>query len=162
MARAGRRAVFSVRVNGTQPSYEWAKNDQVIEGAEKRSFRTERLTPADDHTRFRVTVTVGERTELSREALLTVAVRPLRIIRQPEGVTVKVGRNAVLRVRATGHNPLTYRWLLNGIDIEGATRPTLKLRNVALTDSGATVQAQITDRYGNTILSESVGITVAQ
>ena len=162
MARAGRRAVFSVRVSDPQPSYEWAKNDQVIEGAEKRSFRTERLTPADDQTRFRVTVTVGERTERSREALLTVAVRPLRIIRQPEAVTVRVGRTTALRVRATGHNPLTYRWLLNGVEIEGATRPTLKIRTLELTDSGATVQAQITDRYGNSILSESVSITVAQ
>jgi hypothetical protein len=160
VVRAGRRALVSVRTKEKRPSYQWFKNDQEIVGAVKRYYRTEQLTPADDQTRFAVSISVGARTERSRDAFVTVAVRPLRITRQPEPITVRAGKSAVLRIRATGHNPLTYRWLLNGTPVTGAVRSTLRLRNIALADSGSTVQVQVTDRYGNTLLSEAVGVTV--
>ena len=53
------------------------------------------------------------------------------ITQQPTNITVTVNNTAVFNVAATGTQPLSYQWSLNGTNILGATNTTLTLNNVS-------------------------------
>jgi hypothetical protein len=47
------------------------------------------------------------------------------------------GRSATFTVAAKGTQPLSYKWLKNGVSIAGATNSTLTLSNLQATNSGS-------------------------
>lgn len=55
---------------------------------------------------------------------------------QPTGATLLVGANISLTVAANGYPEPTYQWRKNGVNIAGATSPTLTFNNVQVADSG--------------------------
>ena len=59
-----------------------------------------------------------------------------RIVQQPASQLVSNGVSVVLQASATGNGSLAYQWQFNGIDIPGATSPTLGLPNVQPSASG--------------------------
>lgn len=76
---------------------------------------------------------------------------PLRIEAQPKPFTIDYGEDAKLSVTAAGGTaPYTYQWLLNGEDIDGATKAVYvpvkggNYRCVITDDDGATVFTQNT------------------
>ena len=62
---------------------------------------------------------------------------PPKIVTQPQSLVVASGDSAVLSVQASGEEPLSYRWHVNGQDVAGATNATLTLSNVSFTRGGA-------------------------
>jgi len=72
---------------------------------------------------------------------------PPQILQQPQSLTVVAGSNAVFSVSATGSRPLAYQWQFNGLDIPGATTPTLVRSNVQPADAGS-YSVRISNRAG--------------
>jgi cytochrome c len=62
---------------------------------------------------------------------------PPAIVTQPANQTAKAGANAQLNVVATGAQPLSYQWRLNGNPVAGATNFTFFLASAQAADSGS-------------------------
>jgi autotransporter-associated beta strand protein/YVTN family beta-propeller protein len=77
------------------------------------------------------------------------------ITAQPVNVSVAVGSTATFTVTATGAGLLTYQWRLNGVDITGATGPTLELSSVSAASQGV-YTVLIRDGSGAVISSGAV------
>ncbi|MSU58286.1 MAG: hypothetical protein EXS35_08915 [Pedosphaera sp.] len=58
------------------------------------------------------------------------------ITRQPVGGASWLGRDFVFNATAAGNAPLSYQWLFNGTNLDGATNATLALANLALSHTG--------------------------
>lgn len=71
------------------------------------------------------------------ETAYTVLPVPPRIVRQPAGKSVLVGRNVELDVEAAGTPPLAYQWLFNDVELPGATDRVLRLVEVQPAQAGA-------------------------
>ena len=52
------------------------------------------------------------------------------VARQPESPTISVGQSVTLTAQGIGSLPLSYQWMKNGVDIDGATGSSLTLSNV--------------------------------
>lgn len=61
---------------------------------------------------------------------------PPSIVAQPQGQIASLGTAATLSVTAEGAD-LNYQWQFDGVDIAGATKPTLILDNVRLANEGS-------------------------
>jgi hypothetical protein len=63
-------------------------------------------------------------------------VAPPAITSQPANQTIAAGGSATFTVAATGAAPLTYQWRFNGVNINGATTPSLTINNAQLPQAG--------------------------
>jgi hypothetical protein len=63
-------------------------------------------------------------------------VTPPTITSQPGNQTVAAGGSATFTVAATGAAPLSYQWRLNGVNIGGATTPSITINNAQLAQGG--------------------------
>jgi hypothetical protein len=102
----------------------------------------------------------------SSNAVLTVTNVPPAIVVQPTNQTVGVGSTVILAVTATGTEPLSYQWqvdgtnlLVDGGQIEGAISNVLTISNVQLTNNG-NYTVIVTNVAGSVISSNAV-LTVA-
>ena len=77
------------------------------------------------------------------------------IVVQPQSQTVNVGAAVGLSVAATGTQPLSYQWLLDGTNLNGATANSLAWSQVQLTDAG-TYSVLVSNRVGSAISSNAV------
>ena len=84
---------------------------------------------------------------------------PPEFAEQPHSTTVPVGLPATFSVIASGTGPLQYQWQRDGIDIPGATGPTLTLPVVSLDDDGAVFRCVVSNAFGS-ILSDEATLTV--
>jgi hypothetical protein len=126
---------LSVKSSGTTPlSYQWMKDGIAIPGANASSFVISRMTRELEGI-YQVIVANPAGYEISSPAVLLVNTPPA-ITLQPVSLTVNRGTNVVFIVTATGVPAPTYQWQLNGVNIYGATQPTLLLTNVQPKDSG--------------------------
>jgi len=81
------------------------------------------------------------------------AVAQVVITRQPQSQNVSSGATLNLSVEATGNGPLSYQWRVNGVNVPGATGPTLTITNfrprnagdysVAVSDSAGAVNSDV-------------------
>ncbi len=60
---------------------------------------------------------------------------PPVVIRQPDSQTAVAGSTVVFDLEVKG-SPLAYQWQFNGVNIPGATSPTLQFASVQLADAG--------------------------
>ncbi|HYE32574.1 MAG TPA: immunoglobulin domain-containing protein, partial [Methylomirabilota bacterium] len=136
LVKQGDRATFSVGVTGSAPiSYEWFFNGQSLTNETNATLVINSAQLANDgRYRVRVTNPAGE-VQVSREALLTVAVRPV-ITRQPASQRAFPGSEVVLEVVISG-TASRYQWLKDNQEIFGATNATLVLSGVASDHSGS-------------------------
>lgn len=77
------------------------------------------------------------------------------IFSQPTNQTVLAGSTVYLSVGATGTQPLSYQWSVNGKDLAGATDALLALTNVQVSQSG-TYAVQVTNSLGAVVSSKAV------
>lgn len=80
------------------------------------------------------------------------------IAAQPTPATVPAGGSVNLTVTATGIGTLTYQWKKNGVNIPGATAPTLSFMGLQVGDSGSYTVA--ISNAGGTTTSNPVQLTV--
>ncbi len=83
----------------------------------------------------------------------------LALTTQPAGATINAGGNLTLSAGATSAQPVTYQWQKDGLNIPGATDPTLSLSGAVPGNNGSyTVLA--TNSSGS-VLSSAASVTVA-
>ena len=75
---------------------------------------------------------------LSRNALVVVN-EPVSLVTQPKGKNVIEGGYARFWVAATGSEPFSYQWYLNGEPIEGKTRSSMTVNQAAANMKGHAV-----------------------
>jgi len=86
---------------------------------------------------------------------------PPVITSQPVGQTVLAGSNVVFSVTATGGNPLTYQWKLNGANISKATNATLTLADLHSNQSG-NYQVRVSNSFGSVTSASALLTVIAQ
>ncbi|MDB4805179.1 immunoglobulin domain-containing protein [bacterium] len=132
----GESVKLSVTAVGDEPlTYQWHKDGSAIEGATSPTLALNAMSLSDtgDYT-VRVTNTVGQ----TESAIVTVAViQAVKIVTQPEDVSMVVGESATLKVVVEGSEPIEYFWSHDGAWIEGGTESTLRLAKVKAGDFGA-------------------------
>ncbi len=81
------------------------------------------------------------------------------ITSQPQNATVRVGQTATFSVVATGSAPLSYQWQRNGTNIAGATGSSYTTPPAAVSDSGNSYRAVVSNSAG-TATSAGAVLTV--
>ncbi|HUG09429.1 MAG TPA: immunoglobulin domain-containing protein, partial [Opitutaceae bacterium] len=131
----GDPATFTVVATGTAPlSYQWKKGGVDISGATSATYSIANVT-AGDAGIYTVVVSNFSGSVTSNAATLSVNVPPA-ITSHPTSLTAVLGSDVAFSVTASGTNPLSFQWRLNGGNITGATSATLTLTNVHAGNAG--------------------------
>ncbi len=83
---------------------------------------------------------------------------PVRVVGQPEPLSLTSGQSGALRVEATGTEPLTFQWLHGGVAVPGATQSVLTFVGGQSADAGE-YWCQVGNAGGN-VLSSRAAVTV--
>jgi len=151
----------ATRFSGVLLSGDWFREGTNLVTAEVHQWR-----PTDTDLRF----------ELQLQALTRAGILyPARILASPTPVTVSSSQSAVVRVEATGTEPLTFQWRRNGVTVPGATNATLTIANVGLGDGGeysclvansageeASAPALVTIQSGPGLVAQPMDLTVSE
>ncbi len=132
---AGSSVTLTVKANGTEPfQYFWTR-DGVAIPANGASLELRNVQAAQVGA-YAVVVANAAGFDESQPAFIALNAPP-QITAQPVSQSLAVGSNVVFSVAATGVPAPTYQWRKNGVNISGATSPTLALPNVKPGDSGS-------------------------
>lgn len=157
-ANAGARVVLKSVVSESPfpVDYVWTHNGNVIEGVDSPILVIPSATAADAGD-YVVTAVNPLGSATSTPATLTLNVG-VAITAQPQPRTVVVGGSAEFSVTATGIPAPSYQWRRNGLDLPGATAPSLRLANLTLADAGQ-ISVVVRNAAGS-VTSDSVALTV--
>jgi uncharacterized repeat protein (TIGR03806 family) len=136
IVREGDTATFNVSATGTEPlAYQWLFNNSPIADATSSSLvlSNAQSTNAGNYS---VIITNAAGSTTSSVAGLTINIPP-SITTQPENISVAAGTSVLLTVNATGTEPLSYQWLLNGTNIPGANSGEYSLIAAQPGDAGS-------------------------
>jgi hypothetical protein len=168
----GAGATFTVSATGTGPlTYQWSFNNTPIAGAVSDSFSVVGAQASSSGS-YTVTVSGPDTSVVSQGAVLTVAGSSgaPSIGTQPQPQVIQAGSTVTFSVTSGGSittssvaarisGATTYQWLRNNVAINGASEPTLLLRNATAADDGS-YSCLLTNSSGAT-LSGSADLTVA-
>ena len=147
VAIVGRTATFTVEVSGTAPFfYQWRFNGVNLYGANTRQLTLPNLQ-ARQAGAYSVVIFNSAGSTESQSAQLSVLFPPsitlqpvsraVYIKPDPKAANLPNGTNVTFTVAgSSGNSPLTYQWRFNGVNIPGATSPSLTITNVQLEDEG--------------------------
>ena len=145
-AVAGHDVPLAVSAQGTGPlKYQWLRGGSdspgpnqsgtIIRGATNASYTVTNMQ-LDDVGPYTVVVSNFLGAVQARSFFINIAYPPV-ITQQPQSVSNAVpGSLVIFLAKATGDDPLTYQWRLNGANIPGATNEAFKIPNVQPTDAG--------------------------
>ena len=130
---AGSLVLFEAVMSGSNPiAYQWYFNGSPIEGAVEASVRLENLR-TENQGDYYVVASNSVSTVTSEVGTLVVNLPPA-VASHPTGGTMLNGDDTTFVVEVTGTGPFTYKWQRDGVDIAGATEPTLILADVGAGD----------------------------
>ena len=137
--------------------YQWRFNGANIDGATNAALVLQNVQ-LDQGGLYNVTVYNNAGAVTSSNAQLNVVLGAY-ITAQPQATAVRETSNATFSVSVYSENPpVTYQWQFKGVDIQGATGPTLVVNNARDVDDG-TYRVVITDGAGP-ITSQAARLTV--
>ena len=172
LVRTGQTATFSVAVGGTPtPSVRWqrrAANSSGAwadvgsgSGAATLNYTTTPLTAPDNGLQLRAVANnlLGEVASVPVTASVSDIDVPPTIASQPAALSVVAGSEAVFAVVARGTEALSYQWRRNGVAINGANAPVLKLAQV--TPADATGYSVLVSNTAGSVVSDAALLTVS-
>jgi hypothetical protein len=136
---AGGNVSFIVAASGTAPlSYQWRRNGANVAGATSATLALTSVT-TNQAGSYNCVVSNVAGSATSSAATLTVSPAPIAptITTQPVSQSVTAGANVTFTVAASGTAPLAYQWRRNGVNVAGATAPTLTLNSVTTNSAGS-------------------------
>lgn len=148
----GESVSFGVEATGVGPLfYQWTFNGNLLANSNAPSLTLRGLTESAAGV-YRVRVSNPNGTVESRAARLTLKpfpedLGPVRMVQQPVSQVVYLGEPVSFTIRAIGQGPFVYRWLINGIYVQGAYQATLSIPATTEFTSGP-VQAEVVNNYG--------------
>ncbi|MEE8143628.1 MAG: immunoglobulin domain-containing protein, partial [Planctomycetota bacterium] len=132
----GDSVTFTVTPQGLPPfSYQWRMDGVLIPGANGDSYTIPAVAEGDAGS-YDVVISNSCEEISSDPAVLVVQVSPV-IISDPMSSTACEGGVVKFTVVASGTEPLSYQWRVNGVPIPGETGPSLALDPVILGDVGS-------------------------
>ncbi len=137
-ALVGKKVEIEVTATGTQPfTYQWYKNNTLINGATSSTFVIDAVTVADAAS-YKATVTNSAGTDESDDAVLTVSTTlpPASIATQPTSKTITAGNSVTFSVTANGTETLKYQWTKGGVNISGATQASYTISAATASHAG--------------------------
>jgi len=159
-ANAGQSVTLSLTATGSPtPTIQWFKDGKAINAATNSALTFASVFGGDAGT---YTATVSNvyngstYTLTTTPAVLSVVTTPPTITTQPVSQTVVAGGNVTFSVTATGSGPMLYRWYRDGVEISGATKSSLTINGVQLSDSGG--YRVIIGNWANQIRAVSAGV----
>jgi len=159
---SGNEASFTVVADGKPtPTFQWKRNGTAISGATAATYKFN-TTPGDDGFSFTVDVanSVGTVTSTpAKLAVTTVTTTKPAITTDLADQSVDEGKDAVFSVVATGSNPLTYTWFVNGAQVATGNASSYTLPAVKAADTGKLVKVTVTNTAGS-VTSKEVKLTV--
>lgn len=123
-----------VTTNEPTLKYQWLKDGTKLVGEVNRALTILNVQAASEGE-YRVIISNFAGSSTSAVARLSIN-SPVTITDPPDNKAVKAGESASFSVSASGTDPITYQWRLNGADIRNATDPTLNLNNITILDLG--------------------------
>jgi hypothetical protein len=151
---SGSTATFRGTAIGTPPlSYRWQcdgrdlVNGTDIVGADTTNLTVRNVT-AGSECAYTLRVTNFHGAALTLPGYLWILEPPF-ISRQPQSVTSPLSSTVVLAVEASGIHPVSYQWQRNGVNVAGATSPTLTLTGIGPSQAGS-YTVRVTDVTGST------------
>ncbi len=130
----GGTATFSVTASGGSLTYQWRKDTAPIGGATSPTLTLNPVV-AGDAASYDCVVTGSCGIATSTAASLSI-LGAISINTQPAGQSLCAGSAISLSVGVTGASP-TYQWRKDGLEVSGATAPTLSINAAATGDSGS-------------------------
>lgn len=162
----GQNATFSANAVGSAPlSYQWRFAGINILGATNTTVTLTNVLPSQAGL-YSVVISNPFGNTTSADATLTVLIPPLITPGaggggpdgQPQSLTVVQGQNATFSANAIGTAPLAYQWRFGGVNIPGATGPSLTLLNVVPSQAG--LYSVAISNLGGTATSLNATLTV--
>lgn len=149
---------FDVGVSGKPPfTFQWFRDGVAIVGATDPIYITPALTPADDGSKYSVSISNADGSVTSSQATLSVKGAPT-LTSQPTSQSVALGASASFTVAATGEQ-LIYQWYRDELPISGASGATYTISATTAADDGALLQAYVINP-GGFVVSQTVTLTV--
>ncbi len=130
----GSNVIYSVNVSGPNPTYQWRKDGQNLNGATAAALNLTNVTPTQAGSYDCVVSSSCGAPVTSTPVNLSVD-PAAAITTQPQSQTICEGGTAIFTVVGTG-NSLTYKWQKNGTDIPGATTASYTVRTAQTSDAG--------------------------
>jgi len=155
-AKIGSTVTLSVTAEGTDLTYQWRKDGRDIPKATGPALKLTKLKAMDQGV-YDVVVKSRYDTAISEQSELRVY-SDLAILQQPVGGKVREGDDFVLSVKATGPEPLIYRWYWYHFPIVGGSSERLVI--TANAESAGEYRVQIEDGDSNLIWSKPVRVEV--
>jgi alpha-tubulin suppressor-like RCC1 family protein len=144
---AGSTVTFNAAAFGTPSlSYQWQFFGTNLPGATNTSLALVDVQSANAGT-YSVVVTNGYGSAVSN-AVLTVSPAVPRLTLSPTRQHVLINRSATFSAAATGSEPLSFQWRLNGTNIAGATASVLTFTGLQVSNSG-TIQVVVSNAVGS-------------
>ncbi len=133
----------TVVVAASKPSYQWFRDGVAINQATNASLILNPVGPGDASTNYYVVITNSLGSITSTVASLTVYTNPVFAAVYPtpytnpitlfggfnDSGTNYVGSSPRFSVSALGGQPITYKWLTNGVAVAGAAGASFRLTN---------------------------------
>jgi hypothetical protein len=133
---AGTNITLSAAAIGTPPlSYQWLFEGTPIASATSPWLNLNNAQASQSGNYSLLVSNVYGVTE-SSNALVTVLESAPYILTQPTNRSAILGGVATFTVIARGSTPLKYQWRFNGVDLPGATNPTLTLTSLRYDQAG--------------------------
>lgn len=162
---AGGTARFHAAGSGLALTYQWRKDGIDLPGAVDSTLTISNVS-RDDIGRYECVVSRGLCGITSDGAFLGVRLPPT-IVEQPGNVAVCAGQPGSISLLIEGDD-LTYQWRREGVDIPGATGPTLEFGTVTPADTGnydvvvsGACDPPVTSGTARLTLATSTTITIA-
>lgn len=152
-ASAGGSVSFSVTVSGTAPfSYQWKKNGANITGATAATYALPSVRATDIAT-YWVVITNSAGSATSGPVSLRLLAAPT-ITQNPVSMVSILGSPAYLQAAASGSDPLSYQWRLNGTNIAGANSAVYAINAVTTNDLGY-YSVLVTNELGSAVSTDA-------
>jgi serine/threonine protein kinase, bacterial len=154
---AGQGLSLNVTGTGSNLTYQWYKNNELITGATAATY-TVASALATHAGNYHVVLSASCGTAVSSETVLVTVGAATAITTQPVNTTVCENGSLTLNVAATGVN-LTYQWKRGTTNIANATAATYSVASVSVNDA-ATYSVVVTGTCGTAMTSANAVVTV--
>lgn len=123
--------------------YQWYRNGNAIAGETGPALAG--LAAWETGALYRLEITNALGTAVSRTFRVRINAPPI-LIHAPPLFAVPAGGSATMAFQVVGTPVLSFQWLKNGVEIQGATKPSLRLNGVPGTVG--TYQLRVTNLFG--------------
>lgn len=165
--KANDTAKVSVNATGAGLSYKWYYKDAStskfkVDKAQTGNSYSAKITVKNSGRQVYCVVT-DKYGNTQKSTVVTLSVKPT-ITKQPAAVTVLKGKTAKITVAAKGDG-LKYQWYYKDATAskykKSSTKTATYSTTMSASRSGRSVYCVITDKYGNTVKSKAVTMTMA-